>query len=240
MLSFFPYEEKETHTAAMTSVLIVEDEPAIADALVYALETENFQVTHVTTGEAALPELESGEHGLAVLDIGLPDITGLELCKAVRQQSDMPILFLTARTSEIDQILGLELGADDYVAKPFSPRAVVARIRAILRRGQHVQQAADEHSLLHHDQETMTILCKGEALNLTAHEYKLLASLLASPNRVFTREQLLDKAWEDPCSVTDRTVDAHVKSLRAKLREADAGAGEVIQTRRGLGYLLEM
>jgi len=224
----------------MPNILIVEDEPAIADTLIYALETENFSVDHTTTGTEALELLSKNTYTLAVFDIGLPDITGLELCKSVRQNSDLPILFLTARTSEIDQILGLELGADDYVAKPFSPRAVVARIRAVIRRGHHDSAHSESDFYLQHDESTMTILCHGKALNLTAHEYRLLACFLSQPNRVFTREQLLNKAWDDPYSVTDRTVDAHVKSLRAKLRLAAPDEDDPISTRRGLGYLLEI
>lgn len=224
----------------MQTILIVEDEPAIADTLVYALETENFCVEHVTTGTEALHLLENNQYSLAVFDIGLPDVTGLELCKTVRQTSQLPILFLTARTSEIDQILGLELGADDYVAKPFSPRAVVARIRAILRRGNHEQDTGGMSTFLSHDESSMTILCHGAPLNLTAHEYKLLACFLDQPNRVFTREQLLAKAWDDPYSVTDRTVDAHIKSLRAKLKTASPQDADPISTRRGLGYLLKI
>jgi two-component system catabolic regulation response regulator CreB len=172
----------------------------------------------------------------AVLDIGLPDFTGFDLCKKIRDFSQIPILFLTARDSEIDHILGLELGADDYVTKPFSPRTVVARIRAILRRGKAAPQA--NSSLLHHDSETMSITCYNHPLDLTAHEYKLLAILLGQPGRVFTREQLLEQAWEDPGSAMDRTIDTHIKSLRAKLRQHSDDAAETIQTRRGLGYTL--
>lgn len=220
----------------MPSILIVEDEAAIADTLIYALQTENFKVTHVVTAQEGLDHFERQAPDFAVLDIGLPDLTGFDLCRRIREISQVPILFLTARQSEIDQVLGLELGADDYVTKPFSPRTVVARIRAILRRGQ--SQTPIDSSLLHHQPETMTITCCGHPLDLTAHEYKLLAILLGQPGRVFTREQLLEQAWEDPGSAMDRTIDAHVKSLRAKLRERSSEAAETIQTRRGLGYTL--
>lgn len=220
----------------MPAVLIVEDEPAIADTLIYALETENFSVTHVTTAQAGLDHFSSHAPDFAVLDIGLPDFTGFDLCQKLRKFSQVPILFLTARDSEIDQVLGLELGADDYVTKPFSPRTVVARVRAILRRGQAVGKASSD--LLRHESETMSITCCGKSLELTAHEYKLLAILLGQPGRVFTREQLLEKAWQDPGSAMDRTIDAHIKSLRAKLRMQSNEAAETIQTRRGLGYTL--
>lgn len=220
----------------MPAVLIVEDEPAIADTLIYALETENFSVTHVTTAQDGLNYFDSHAPDFAVLDIGLPDFTGFDLCRKIRDFSQVPILFLTARDSEIDQVLGLELGADDYVTKPFSPRTVVARIRAILRRGKSTPQASS--SLLHHDSDTMSITCCSHHLDLTAHEYKLLAILLGQPGRVFTREQLLEQAWDDPGSAMDRTIDAHIKSLRAKLRLHSEDAAETIQTRRGLGYTL--
>lgn len=221
----------------MPSVLIVEDEPAIADTLIYALETENFSVTHVTTAQEGLDHFSGHAPDFAVLDIGLPDFTGFDLCRRIRKSSQVPILFLTARDSEIDQVLGLELGADDYVTKPFSPRTVVARIRAILRRGK-AAPAENNSSLLHHEPGTMSITCCGNCLDLTAHEYKLLAILLGQPGRVFTREQLLEQAWDDPGSAMDRTIDAHIKSLRAKLRTHSEEAADTIQTRRGLGYTL--
>ena len=224
----------------MPTILLVEDEPAIADTLLYALKTENFDATHVTTGQAALLHLEAHTPDLLVLDIGLPDFTGFDLCRKIRAFSEIPILFLTARDSEIDQVLGLELGADDYVTKPFSPRTVVARIRAILRRGTSSSKSQNESpsDLLHHSADTMSITCCGHPLDLTAHEYKLLAILLAQPSRVFTREQLLEQAWDDPGSAMDRTIDAHIKSIRAKLRSHSEDAAETIQTRRGLGYTL--
>jgi two-component system catabolic regulation response regulator CreB len=227
----------------MSRVLLVEDEPAIADALVYALETECFTVTHALTGTDALTAAASKPHDFAILDIGLPDMTGLDVCRRLRETSSIPVLFLTARDSEVDRILGLELGGDDYVTKPFSPREIVARVRAILRRGNHQQPAAQAPlhlpiAILHHDASSMRIQFQGAPLDLTAHEYKLLLVLIEKPGRVFTRDQLLDYAWQDPGAVTDRTVDAHIKSIRAKLRIAQPGAENLIETRRGLGYSL--
>lgn len=231
----------------MPRILLVEDEPAIADTLVYALETERLEVTHALTGSEALDAFAEKKHDFVILDIGLPDITGLDVCRKLRESSTVPILFLTARDSEIDRILGLELGGDDYVTKPFSPREIVARVRAILRRSggngettspATATPAAIPSTALHHDTTAMRIHCHGKALDLTAHEYKLLLVLLSHPGRVFTRDQLLDRAWEDPGAVTDRTVDAHVKSIRSKLRAVQIGAEDYIQTRRGLGYLL--
>ncbi len=226
----------------MPRVLLVEDEPAIADTLVYALGTECFEVTHALTGADALAAAERGHFDFAILDIGLPDMTGLDVCRRLREKSSIPVLFLTARGGEMDRILGLELGGDDYVTKPFSPREIVARVRAILRRSQNTVSPQSQTDCggksLHHDHETMRIHCHGELLDLTAHEYKLLLVLMEKPGRVFTRDQLLDHAWEDPGAVTDRTIDAHIKSIRAKLRVVRDGAENLIETRRGLGYLV--
>jgi two-component system catabolic regulation response regulator CreB len=230
----------------MPRLLLVEDETAIADTLVYALGTECFEVTHALTGADALAAAERETFDFAILDIGLPDMTGLDVCRRLRETSSIPVLFLTARGGEVDRILGLELGGDDYVTKPFSPREIVARVRAILRRSQsaNVQSPAVSASVpagtLHHDTSAMRIHCHGQALDLTAHEYKLLLVLLGKPGRVFTRDQLLEYAWEDPGAVTDRTIDAHVKSIRAKMRAVRVGAEDLIETRRGLGYLLSM
>lgn len=230
----------------MPRVLLVEDEPAIADTLVYALETERFEVTHALTGAEALAAAEREIFDFAILDIGLPDMTGLDVCRRLRERSSIPVLFLTARDAEVDRILGLELGGDDYVTKPFSPREIVARVRAILRRARDVSpvtmsgKVTGMGRILHHDTSAMRIHCHGEQLDLTAHEYKLLLVLLEKPGRVFTRDQLLDHAWQDPGAVTDRTIDAHIKSIRAKLRSVRVGAEDLIQTRRGLGYLLSL
>jgi two-component system catabolic regulation response regulator CreB len=230
----------------MPRILLVEDEPAIADTLVYALGTECFEVTHALTGADGLAAFIQQPHDFAILDIGLPDMTGLDVCRRLREISRVPVLFLTAREAEVDRILGLELGGDDYVTKPFSPREIVARVRAILRRSQPQPGAhASSHdtfagtgAALEHDPAAMRIHCHGSALDLTAHEYKLLLVLLDQPGRVFSRDQLLDQAWQDPGAVTDRTIDAHIKAIRAKLKGARAGAEELIQTRRGLGYLV--
>ncbi|MCX6878787.1 MAG: two-component system response regulator CreB [Verrucomicrobia bacterium] len=237
----------------MPRVLLVEDEPAIADTLVYALSTECFEVTHVLTGADALAAFAGELHDFVILDIGLPDMTGIDVCRRLREMSAVPVLFLTARDGEVDRILGLELGGDDYVTKPFSPREIVARVRAILRRTQAARVGTSEaatasappaastsQGVFHHDAAAMRIHCHGRRLDLTAHEYKLLLVLLEKPGRVFTRDQLLDHAWEDPGAVTDRTIDAHIKSIRAKMRASHPGAEDHIQTRRGLGYLLSL
>ncbi len=222
----------------MSVILLVEDEPAIADTLVYALESECHQVRHAMSGADALAAEADTPHDLAILDIGLPDMTGFDLCRKLREKRAIPILFLTARDGELDRVLGLEIGGDDYVTKPFSPREVAARVKAILRRtAVHVSEPVDSGGGLRIDDSSKRVVCGGASLDLTAHEFRLASALVARPGQVLSREQLLDRAWDDPGAVTDRTVDAHVKSLRAKLRLAKPGAEEMIATRRGLGYV---
>lgn len=221
----------------MPRLLLVEDEPAIADTLVYVLESDCHSVSHVMTGIDALALQAVKSHDLAILDVGLPDMTGFDLCRKLREKWPIPVLFLTARDGEIDRVLGLEIGGDDYVTKPFSPREVAARVRAILRRTGKTGEspkAAGEGLVL--DDASKRIRCGDARLDLTAHEFRMAAVLIRHPGQVFSREQLLEHAWDDPGAVTDRTVDAHVKSLRAKLRTVQPGAEEMIVTRRGLGY----
>ena len=226
-------------------ILIVEDEPAIADTLVYALKTDGFEPVWRTTGQAALEELAARAFALVVLDVGLPDVNGFELCKTIRAKSAVPILFLTARGAEVDRIVGLEIGADDYVTKPFSPREVSARVKAVLRRGQHGALGSEATAVagvaegFRHDAESCEIRLRGTRLELTRYEYRLLKTLLARPGRVFSRDDLMTQAWEDPGASLDRTVDAHIKTLRAKLR-AIAPEQETIVTHRGLGYSLRL
>ena len=234
------------------TILIVEDEQAIADSIAYALRTDGFVPRHVTLGEQVLAVLRSGEAGaapqLVVLDIGLPDMSGLEACRQLRQFSDVPVIFLTARSDEIDRIVGLEIGADDYVTKPFSPRELVARIRVILRRaraaamppqppadaGKPIVTGAPKFELRALE---ARVLFHGQPLDLTRYEYLLLKTLLESPGHVLSRTQLMARVWSGAPDTLERTVDAHVKSLRAKLRAIDAQE-EPIQTHRGLGYSL--
>ena len=223
---------------AMRRILIVEDEPAIADSLVYALRTEGFEPRHCPTGGEAWQELTgSMPPALVVLDIGLPDDHGFDFCRRARAAGlEMPILFLTARQAEVDRVVGLEIGGDDYVTKPFSPREVVARVRAILRRGERVAKTmtATEGGL-QLDAAAWTASWAGRKLELTRYEFRLLAVLASRPGRVYSRDALMEAVWEDPGASLDRTVDAHVKTLRAKLREL-AGDTELIRTQRGVGY----
>jgi two-component system, OmpR family, catabolic regulation response regulator CreB len=219
-------------------VLIVEDEPGIADTLQYALRTEGFEPRWCASGEAALAQ--AGDVALVILDVGLPDISGFELFKRLRAlRDDLPVLFLTARGDEIDRVVGLELGADDYITKPFSPRELVARVRSVLRRsaGKAAAPAVAAATALHCDDGKRQMRYYGQLLDLSRYEYGLLKALLSRPGFVFTRERLLDLVWDDSTESLDRTVDAHVKTLRAKLK-AVAPELEPIRTHRGVGYAL--
>ncbi|MGF0337889.1 two-component system response regulator CreB [Ectopseudomonas toyotomiensis] len=223
----------------MPQILIVEDEAAIADTLVYALQAEGF-VTHWSSlGGEALTLLENGTFDLAILDVGLPDISGFELCKRLRRFSEVPVIFLTARSEEIDRVVGLEIGADDYVVKPFSPREVAARVKAILKRvAPREAPAASAPSTFQIDDAAFRIHYHGQALSLTRHEFRLLRTLLGQPRRVYSREQLLDALGVASEAGYERNIDSHIKSVRAKLR-AIAPSEEPIQTHRGLGYSFE-
>ena len=226
----------------MPRILVVEDEGTIADAVLYALRADGLQAEHCLLGREALRRLRSESWDVAILDVGLPDITGFELCRELRGFSDLPVIFLTARGGEIDRVLGLELGADDYVTKPFSPRELVARVRARLRRagadGGEARAGWRQAGEFAHDPAGQRIRYRGQALALTRYEYRLLAALLARPGAILSREQLMDDVWRDAPDTVDRTVDTHVKTLRAKLR-AVSEARDPIRTHRGLGYSVE-
>lgn len=226
----------------MPRILLVEDEAAIADAVAYALRAEGMEVVHCLTGGEALREArrtDTGPFDLAVLDVGLPDIGGFALCRELRASRPLPVIFLTAQAAEADRLLGFELGADDYVAKPFSPRELVARIKVALRRGTTPAEADGfRHGAFEHDADGHRIRYRGQALDLTRYEYGLLAALLQRPGAVLTRAQLMDRVWGDALDSGDRTVDTHIKTLRAKLREAAPDA-DPIRTHRGMGYSVE-
>jgi two-component system, OmpR family, catabolic regulation response regulator CreB len=230
-----------------TRILLIEDEPAIADTLTYALTTEGFEPVWCTTGQAALEELRRSAFALAILDVGLPDVNGFDLFREMQRHWSLPVIFLTARSSEIDRVVGLELGADDYVSKPFSPREVCARVRVVLRRASRgdaphaaVQDAAGRAPSTGFvvDDERKAISYRGTLLELSRTEYRLLKVLVDRPGRVYSRQELMDHAWDFPDVSLDRTVDAHVKQLRAKLR-AVAPDDDPIQTHRGMGYSLK-
>jgi two-component system, OmpR family, catabolic regulation response regulator CreB len=219
----------------MKTILIVEDELAIADSIAYALRTDGFDAHHVSFGAAALEAMRTASApSLVVLDVGLPDMNGFEVCRQLRQFSNVPVIFLTARSDEIDRIVGLEIGADDYVTKPFSPRELVARIRVVLRRlAPQAAPAGAARFELRADE--ARILFRGQPLDLTRYEYLLLKALLEHPAHVLSRPQLMDRVWDGAPETLERTVDAHVKSLRAKLRAVDPSI-DPIQTHRGMGY----
>ena len=227
---------------AKPRILIVEDEPGIADTLQYALRTEGFEPHWVATGEEALLQVRTLQPALLILDVGLPDSSGFEVFRQLRAFTDVPVVFLTARSDEIDRVVGLELGADDYVAKPFSPRELVARVRTILRRSSAKPAAGGDSaprplSPLAIDDGRRQIRFYGEVLELSRYEYGLLKTLASRPGFVFSRDSLLERVWDDPADSFDRTVDAHVKTLRAKLKRV-APALEPIRTHRGSGYAL--
>jgi two-component system catabolic regulation response regulator CreB len=219
------------------TILVVEDEPAIADTIQYALESEGFQCHRLEMGAGVAEVLDRQPVALVVLDIGLPDLSGIEVCRQIRQRHDVPVIFLTARAGEVDRVVGLELGADDYVVKPFSPRELAARVKAVLRRarGPSGRPSGTAFTI---DEERLQITYFGKPLDLSRYEYRLLAVLLKRPGRVYSREQLLELVWDEPEASLDRTVDAHVKNLRAKLRDVRPDA-DPIATHRGTGYSLK-
>jgi two-component system, OmpR family, catabolic regulation response regulator CreB len=220
----------------MPKVLVAEDEAAIADAVVYALRSEGLEAEHCGLGRDVVPKVRAGGIDVVVLDVGLPDMSGFDVCRELRSFSEVPVLFLTARTDEIDRVLGLELGADDYVAKPFSPRELVARVRARLRRSlgsaPETWRRAGGFEI---DAVGHRIRYNGQLLDLTRYEFALLEALLHRPGAIMSRAQLMDRGWDDGGDSSDRTVDTHIKTLRAKLRLVSAGT-DPIRTHRGLGY----
>lgn len=221
-------------SATPRDILIVEDEPAIADNIVYALKTEGYAPHWCRTGEQGLQHMADAPPALVILDIGLPDMSGFDVCKSIREQTDTPIIFLTARDSEVDKVVGLEIGGDDYVTKPFSPRELTARVRARLRN----QDRGRPDTGFRHDEAGQQIQLDGRPLALTRYEYRLFAILLQQPRRVFSRDQLLEQAWSDPAGAFDRTVDTHIKTLRQKIRGI-APTLNPIRTHRGAGYSYE-
>lgn len=234
-------------------LLLLEDDPAIAHTVSYALSREGFEVHQVSLLRDARVQLAPADHGYAacLLDVGLPDGNGLDLCQALRRaDAHLPIVMLTARGEELDRVLGLELGADDYITKPFSPRELAARVRALLRRAGSLapspvaatpaamgtaETPASPRLLL--DPDSPRISLDGEWLKLTRREHGLLALLMKQPGRIWSREALLDAVWGADADSSDRTVDTHIKTLRAKLRERCPELDPII-THRGLGYAL--
>jgi two-component system, OmpR family, catabolic regulation response regulator CreB len=218
-------------------VLIVEDEPAIRDNIQFALESEGLDTLQLGEGGGAAELLATRDIQLVVLDVGLPDVSGFDLLKQIRRDHKVPVIMLTARSDELDRVLGLEIGADDYVVKPFSPRELSARVKAVLRRTQAAQAPAADSGRLALDSLKRQVSYAGVQLVLSKYEYEILKTLIEHPGRVFSREQLMNRIWEDPAQSLDRTVDVHIKNLRAKLRGVRPDIDAIV-THRGSGYSL--
>ncbi|MBE1162183.1 response regulator [Dyella acidiphila] len=221
----------------LARILIVEDEPKLAALVGDYLAAAGYAWQWVADGREAIPAIRRDAPDLVLLDLMLPGRNGLDICRELRSFSDVPIVMLTARVEEIDRLLGLELGADDYICKPFSPREVVARIKAILRRARAPADLAG--SMLKIDDNTHRATFHGIVLDLTPVEFRLLKTLAATPGRVFSRDRLLDNLYLDHRVVTDRTVDSHIKNLRRKLEQAAPGQ-DPIRSIYGVGYKLEL
>lgn len=221
-------------------IWLVEDEQAIADTLIYVLEQDGFSVRWFERGETLLEALKKEQPDLMILDVGLPDINGFSLSKKIQTQKDIPFIFLTARSEEVDRIVGLEIGADDYIAKPFSPREVSARVRTVLRRvnRQAPLSCTKDLGAFVLNEEAASIAYYQVVLSLTRYEFLLLKTLILAPNRVFSRQQLMDLIWGSEDSI-DRTIDTHIKTVRAKLKTI-APEQDPILTHRGLGYSLSV
>lgn len=242
-----PPFQTQAHMLSTPHVLLLEDDPAIARTVCYALERDGIRCTHSLLMADARAQWASGRFDALLLDVGLPDGNGLDWCRQLRAKgSPAPILVLSARGEEVDRVLGLELGADDYLSKPFSPRELVARTRALLRRAQqfapapsHANSAAATaaSTAFQVDEAGQCVRLQGVLLDLTRREFQLLSSLLAAQGRILSRNHLLDAVWGLHSDSTDRTVDTHIKTLRAKLRTVVADR-DFITTHRGMGYSL--
>lgn len=229
-----------SQTIRRLKILVFEDEQSIADALLYAFKTEGFQAVRASTAEEGLRWFAKEKFDLIVLDVGLPDASGFEVCKRIRKESQIPIFFLTARSEEVDKIVGLEIGADDYITKPFSPREVTARIKSLFRRldsNQSEVETKKQQGAFAIDEAKFQISYKGKKLELTRYEFGLLRTLLKHPGRVYSRAQLMEAVWQEPDMSLERTVDTHVKLLRSKLKEVEPEK-DLVVTHRGIGYSL--
>jgi two-component system response regulator RegX3 len=224
----------------VTRVLVVEDEESYSDALAYMLRKEGFEVAIAGTGLVALDEFERNGADIVLLDLMLPELSGTEVCRRIRQTSNVPVIMVSAKDDEVDKVVGLELGADDYVTKPYSPRELVARIRAVLRRGAEVDLAPStvEAGPVRMDVERHVVTIRGAEATLPLKEFELLELLLRNSGRVLTRGQLIDRVWGSDYVGDTKTLDVHVKRLRAKVEE-DPGAPRHLVTVRGLGYKFE-
>ena len=223
----------------MKHVLIVEDEKKLADVLIAYLNQNQFKVTHFESGSDVVDWVKTNQPNIILLDLMLPDVNGKDLCKEIRQFSMVPIIMVTAMIDEIDRLIGLELGADDYVCKPFSPKEVVARVKAVLRRSEGDLNQAEVYDAFEVNDQTYSIKLHQDRLDLTPVEFRLLKMFLQSPGRVFNRDQILNNIFEDGRIVLDRTVDTHVKNLRHKLKTASP-QHDYIRSVYGIGYSFEL
>ena len=223
----------------MKHVLIVEDEKKLADIMIAYLNKEQFRVTHYESGSGVSDWVKNNQPNIILLDLMLPDVNGKDLCKEIRQFSTVPIIMVTAMIDEIDRLIGLELGADDYVCKPFSPKEVVARVKAVLRRSEGDFNQGEIYDAFQVNDETYSIKLHGDRLDLTPVEFRLLKMFIQSPGRVFNRDQILDNIFEDGRIVLDRTVDTHVKNLRHKLKTASPEQ-DYVRSLYGIGYSFEI
>lgn len=224
------------------NILVVDDEVDLVELVSYNLKKEDFIVDSASDGKSALAKIKKGKFDLVVLDLMLPGIQGMELCRLVRNNPDtagLPIIMLTAKGEEVDKILGLEMGADDYITKPFSPRELVARVKAVLRRSE--KKIVTEKVIIDDmeiDKERYAVTIKGRPITLSATEFKLLLYLAERPGKVFSREQLLDAIWGNESFVEPRTVDVHIRRVRAQI-EKDPAHPKYIKTMRGIGYFFD-
>jgi two-component system response regulator RegX3 len=226
----------------MTRVLVVEDEESFSDALSYMLRREGYEVEVAGTGPDALSLFDRGGADLVLLDLMLPGLSGTEVCRELRTRSKVPIIMVTARDGEVDKVVGLELGADDYVTKPFSSRELIARVRAVLRRGGEPDELITdtiEAGPVRMDIERHTVTVDGQQVNMPLKEFDLLELLLRNAGRVLTRGQLIDRVWGSDYVGDTKTLDVHVKRLRAKI-EPDPGNPKHLVTVRGLGYKFDV
>jgi two-component system response regulator RegX3 len=227
----------------MTKILIVEDEASFSEALAFLLGKEGFVVDTASTGTEALEKFSRNEFDLILLDLMIPEISGIEVCRTIRTQSQVPIIMLTAKDTEIDKVVGLELGADDYVTKPYSRSELVARIRAVLRRGNGAVSEAETGVLsvanIRMDIDRHQVSVEGKPIALPLKEFELLEFLMRNAGRVLTRNQLIDRVWGSDYVGDTKTLDVHIKRLRAKV-EKDPANPTLIQTVRGLGYKIEV
>ena len=228
----------------MTKILIVEDESSFSEAISFLLGKEGFETDVAENGRAALELFKASAYDLVLLDLMIPEVSGIDVCRAIRTTSMVPIIMLTAKDSEVDKVVGLELGADDYVTKPYSSRELVARIKAVLRRGTTESMDADSNSAIQEagnirmDVERHQVTVNGTLINLPLKEFELLEFLMRNAGRVLTRGQLIDRVWGGDYYGDTKTLDVHIKRLRSKIEE-DPANPQLIQTIRGLGYKFE-